>query len=83
MDVVRVPGGTHEPDRVAVEEPLEIRVNGEGGGGDGAHTGHDELRADADTPDELRQLRASTRSRSAPVPTSVTGTSSSRSTSST
>ena len=42
-----------------------------------------ELLADADTPDELRQLRASTRSRSAPVPTSVTGTSSSRSTNST
>jgi FdhD protein len=28
VDVVRVPGGTQEPDRVAVEEPLEIRVNG-------------------------------------------------------
>ncbi len=42
-----------------------------------------ELLADADTPDQLRQLRASTRSRSAPMPTSVTGTSSSRSTNST
>jgi FdhD protein len=27
--VVRLPGGTSEPDRVAVEEPLEIRVNGD------------------------------------------------------
>ncbi len=42
-----------------------------------------ELLADADTPEELSQLRASTRSRSAPVPTSVTGTSSARSTNST
>ena len=41
------------------------------------------LLADADTPEELGQLRASTRSRSAPVPTSVTGTSSARSTNST
>jgi FdhD protein len=29
VDVLRVPGGRREPDRVAVEEPLEIRVNGE------------------------------------------------------
>ena len=27
--MLRVPGGRREPDRVAVEEPLEIRVNGE------------------------------------------------------
>jgi len=29
VDVTRIPDGTHERDRVAVEEPLEIRVNGE------------------------------------------------------
>jgi FdhD protein len=29
VDVVRAPSGEAEPDRVAVEEPLEIRVNGE------------------------------------------------------
>jgi FdhD protein len=28
VDVVRLPGGTSEHDRVAVEEPLEIRING-------------------------------------------------------
>jgi FdhD protein len=28
VDIVRVPGGAREADRVAVEEPLEIRVNG-------------------------------------------------------
>src|SRR3982750_2672348 len=28
VDVVRAPGGTREGDRVAVEEPLEIRVGG-------------------------------------------------------
>jgi FdhD protein len=28
-DVTRLPGGTREPDVVAVEEPLEIRINGE------------------------------------------------------
>jgi FdhD protein len=28
VDIVRVPGGVREADRVAVEEPLEIRVNG-------------------------------------------------------
>jgi FdhD protein len=28
VDVVRLPGGTHENDRVAVEEPLEIRIGG-------------------------------------------------------
>jgi FdhD protein len=28
VDVVRVPAGVTEPDRVAIEEPLEIRVNG-------------------------------------------------------
>src|SRR4051794_11034877 len=27
-EVVRIPGGTREPDLVAVEEPLEIRING-------------------------------------------------------
>jgi FdhD protein len=29
VDVVRLPAGRHERDQVAVEEPLEIRVNGE------------------------------------------------------
>jgi FdhD protein len=29
VDVVRLPGGVEERDQVAVEEPLEIRVNGE------------------------------------------------------
>ena len=29
VEVVHVPEGSREPDRVAVEEPLEIRVNGE------------------------------------------------------
>ena len=29
LDVVRVPGGISAPDRLAVEEPLEIRVNGD------------------------------------------------------
>ena len=29
LDVVRLPDGTSEPDRIAVEEPLEIRVNGD------------------------------------------------------
>jgi len=29
LEVVRLPGGVSEPDRVAVEEPLELRVNGE------------------------------------------------------
>jgi FdhD protein len=29
VDVVRLPGATHERDAVAVEEPLEIRINGE------------------------------------------------------
>ena len=29
VDVVRLPAGTAEPDRVAVEEPLEIRIAGE------------------------------------------------------
>ncbi len=29
VEVLRLPGGVPEPDRVAVEEPLEIRVNGE------------------------------------------------------
>src|SRR5437868_3294550 len=28
VDVVRVPGGVRERDRVAVEEPLEIRIGG-------------------------------------------------------
>jgi FdhD protein len=28
VDVLRLPPGTTEPDRVAVEEPLEIRING-------------------------------------------------------
>jgi len=28
VEVVRLPGGRHEPDRVAVEEPLEIRIGG-------------------------------------------------------
>ena len=28
VDVVRLPGGKHEEDRVAVEEPLEIRIGG-------------------------------------------------------
>src|ERR1051325_11489412 len=29
VDVVRMPGGREEPDQVAVEEPLEIRIGGE------------------------------------------------------
>jgi FdhD protein len=29
VEVVRLPGGREEPDRVAVEEPLEIRIGGE------------------------------------------------------
>jgi FdhD protein len=29
LDVLRLPDGREEPDRVAVEEPLEIRVNGD------------------------------------------------------
>ena len=29
VEVVRLPGGVREPDRVAVEEPLEIRIGGE------------------------------------------------------
>src|ERR671935_1096070 len=28
VDAVRLPGGREEPDRVAVEEPLEIRIEG-------------------------------------------------------
>jgi FdhD protein len=28
VEVLRLPGGEHEPDRVAVEEPLEIRIGG-------------------------------------------------------
>src|SRR4051795_9625442 len=28
VDVVRLPGGTSERDRVAVEEPLELRIGG-------------------------------------------------------
>ena len=28
VDVVRLPGGASERDRVAVEEPLEIRIGG-------------------------------------------------------
>src|SRR3954463_12509129 len=28
LEVVRLPGGARERDRVAVEEPLEIRING-------------------------------------------------------
>ena len=28
VDVVRLPGAAHERDRVAVEEPLEIRIGG-------------------------------------------------------
>jgi len=31
VDVVRLPDGTSERDRVAVEEPLEIRIGGEAG----------------------------------------------------
>jgi FdhD protein len=29
LEVVRIPGGRPEPDRIAVEEPLELRVNGD------------------------------------------------------
>jgi len=29
VEVVRLPGGRTESDAVAVEEPLEIRINGE------------------------------------------------------
>ena len=40
--MLRVPDGTHEPDRVAVEEPLEIRVNGEAVAVTMRTPGHDE-----------------------------------------
>ena len=65
VDVVRVPDGTHEPDRVAVEEPLEIRVNGEAVAVTMRTPGHDEelalgfclsegiVPADARLPDDL------------------------------
>ena len=42
VEVVRVPGGAVEPDAVAVEEPLEIRVNGEAVAVTMRTPGHDE-----------------------------------------
>ena len=42
MDVIRAPSGLHEPDRVAVEEPLEIRVNGDAVAVTMRTPGHDE-----------------------------------------
>jgi FdhD protein len=42
VDVVRLPGGAEERDQVAVEEPLEIRVNGEAVAVTMRTPGHDE-----------------------------------------
>src|SRR5438094_3123019 len=42
VDVLRLPGERREPDRVAVEEPLEIRVNGEAVAVTMRTPGHDE-----------------------------------------
>jgi FdhD protein len=42
VDVVRLPGGVEERDSVAVEEPLEIRVNGEAVAVTMRTPGHDE-----------------------------------------
>ncbi len=42
VDVVRVPGGTSERDRVAVEEPLEIRIDGHAVAVTMRTPGHDE-----------------------------------------
>jgi FdhD protein len=42
LDVVRLPEGTSGPDRLAVEEPLEIRVNGEAVAVTMRPPGHDE-----------------------------------------
>jgi FdhD protein len=42
LDVVRIPGGRSEPDRLAVEEPLEIRVNGDAIAVTMRTPGHDE-----------------------------------------
>ena len=42
VEVLRVPGGAVEPDAVAVEEPLEIRVNGEAVAVTMRTPGHDE-----------------------------------------
>jgi FdhD protein len=42
IEVFRVPGGAVEPDEVAVEEPLEIRVNGEAVAVTMRTPGHDE-----------------------------------------
>jgi FdhD protein len=42
VQVLRLPGGDSEPDRVAVEEPLEIRVNGEAVAVTMRTPGHDE-----------------------------------------
>src|SRR2546425_1100447 len=65
VDVLRVPEGMHEPDRVAVEEPLEIRVNGVAIAVTMRTPGHDEelalgfclsegiVPADARLPDDL------------------------------
>jgi FdhD protein len=41
-DVLRLPGGSTEPDELAVEEPLEIRVNGEAVAVTMRTPGHDE-----------------------------------------
>jgi FdhD protein len=42
VEVLRLPGGRSEPDEVAVEEPLEIRVNGEAVAVTMRTPGHDE-----------------------------------------
>src|SRR5215211_2373645 len=42
VDVMRVPGGAVERDAVAVEEPLEIRINGEAVAVTMRTPGHDE-----------------------------------------
>jgi FdhD protein len=42
VDVLRLPVGTTEPDRVAVEEPLEIRINGRAVAVTMRTPGHDE-----------------------------------------
>src|SRR5947199_9152459 len=42
VEVVRLPAGVSEADRVAVEEPLEIRINGEAVAVTMRTPGHDE-----------------------------------------
>ena len=56
VDVLRLPGERRERDSVAVEEPLEIRINGAAGRGD-----------DADARATTRSSRSASRSRRASV----------------